>query len=117
MNSLTEARAFVAGALAGIGVPVHDQPPSPIGPPCVVLFPGTPWLAPRGHVTFDLVCYANTTAGTPNALDRLETIVHAARDALYAAALSAGDVDPPRTDPLTGALSCSMPVTLRVSCH
>jgi hypothetical protein len=116
-SPLTGARTRVADALAGITVPVHSQPPATPNPPCVVLLPGTPWIQPKGHVTIDVVCHANPAGGNAPALDRLEALVHEVREALYAAQLAAGDVTPPEMTTLAGALSCSMPVTLRVSCH
>lgn len=117
-NPLTGARERVAAALASVSVPVHDHPPgSTPTAPCVVLLPGTPWIQPKGHVTLDVLCYANPAGGNTAALDRLESLVHEVRDALYSAALAAGDVSPPRGDSSPGVLSCSMPVTLRVSCH
>jgi hypothetical protein len=81
------------------------------------MFPGSPWLAPRGHVTFDVVAYANTAAGGPAALDRLEDLVHQIRFALFEAGLAAGDVDAPRPETTPGVLSCTMPVTFRISCY
>jgi hypothetical protein len=50
-------------------------------------------------------------------LDRLEQLVHAVREALFAASLAAGDVEPPRTETTAGVLSCTMPVTFRISCY
>lgn len=116
-SPLTASRERVAAALAGISVTVHDQPPATPVPPCVVLLPGNPWIQPKGHVTWDVVCQANPAGGNSTALDRLEALVHEVREALYAAALAAGNVEPPRADPTGGVLSASMPVTLRVSCH
>ena len=117
-SPLTAARTRVADALTGVGVPVFDQPPgSPPQPPHVLIVPGNPWIAPGGHVTLEVVCVANPAGGNAAALDRLEQLVHAVREALYAGQLAAGTVDPPTVDSTAGVLSCSMPVILRVSCH
>jgi hypothetical protein len=117
MNPLTESRRTVAAALAGIGVTVHDQPPGNLVAPCVVLLPGGPWIAARGHVTLDIVAYANPAAGNDQALNRLEDTVYDIREALFAAGMAAGDTETPRLDNTAGVLSATTPITIRTTCH
>jgi hypothetical protein len=121
VNPLTGARAVIAAALAQssdlAGVPVHDFPPATIAGACVVLWPGEPWLVPRGHVTIDVTAYAATAAGNSNALSRLEDLVTGIRSALFAAALSAGDVSAPRYVAEAGHVHATIPVRIRTSCN
>ena len=115
-NPLTAARTRVAEALTTVTVPVHDQPPgsSPTSP-CVVLYPGDPWIRPTGHVTLNIVCYANPAGGNGAALDRLEAVILEVWQALSADGLAAGEVSAPRPESQTGVISASMPITLRVA--
>jgi hypothetical protein len=117
MTALGDARGAVAAALAGLQVPVHEQPPQTVQPPCVVVLPGSPWIAPRGHVTLDVVAYANPAGGNATALTVLEQLVENIRAALYAAGLAPGDTDTPRTEIDAGVLSARTPTTLRTTCH
>lgn len=117
MSALSRAREAVALALADIGVPVHDQPPQSLQPPCVVLLPGDPWITPRGAVHLEAAAYTNPAAGNAAALTRLEDIVEAIREALWAAGLAPGDTGAPVPDPEAGTLSARTPVTLRTTCH
>lgn len=107
----------MGAALAGVGVPVHINPPQALQPPCVVLQPGSPWIRPRGQVTIDVVAFANPAGGTSSALDRLETLVENIRGGLFAAGLAPGDTEPPRTETDAGVLSATTPTTLRTTCH
>lgn len=121
-NPLTDARTAVAAALAHMadldGVPVHDFPPAgTVATPCVVLWPGEPWLVPRGHVNIDVTAYAGTAAGNGAALARLEDMISVIRAALFAAALSAGDVSAPRYVAEAGHVHATIPVRLRTSCN
>lgn len=121
-NPLTDARATIAAALAAMadleGVPVHDSPPGTVaGPAAIVLWPGEPWLVPRGHVTIDVTAYAGTAAGTGAALARLEDLIATIRVALYTAALSAGDVSAPRYVAEAGHVHATIPVRLRTTCN
>ena len=116
MSALGDARVEVAAALIAVGVPVHDQPPATLQPPCVVVVPGSPWIVPRGAVTFDVLAYANPSGGNSTALTRLEDLVEAIRGGLWAAGLAPGETQPPEFNPDSGALSASTPVTLRTVC-
>jgi hypothetical protein len=116
VSALGDARAKVVAALASVGVPVFGQPPGALQPPAVVLLPGGPWIAPRGQVTLEVVCYANPAAGNTSALTQLEDMVEAVRGALWAAGLAPGDTDRPVTDSEAGALSALTAVTLRTAC-
>lgn len=115
-SPLTVARGEVAAALAGLPVPVHAFPPAALQPPCVVLFPGSPWIATRGHVTLEITAYANPVGGV-DALTALEDLVEGIRAALWAAGLGPGDTDQPRSETDAGALSATTPVTLRTTCR
>jgi len=117
VSALGGARLAVAAALADVGVPVFDQPPGSLQPPCVVLLPGQPWIASRGHVTLDVVAYANPAGGNSTSLTVLEDIIEAVREALARAVLPYGETDPPTFDPDAGALSARTPVTLRTTCY
>lgn len=117
MTALAGARQTVAAALAVVGVPVHDQPPGSLQAPCVVIIPGSPWIAPRGQVTLEIQAYANPAGGNHTALTRLEDLIEAIRGGLWAAGLAPGETDPPRSDPDNGVLYASTPVTLRTTCY
>jgi hypothetical protein len=117
MTALGDARGQVAGALAALDVPVFDQPPGNLQPPCVVVLPGSPWIAIRGRVTLDVVAYANPASGNDTALTALEGIVESVRAGLNAAQISYGDTDPPTFDPDAGWLSARTPVNLRTTCQ
>jgi hypothetical protein len=117
MNPLTETRTRVAEALSGLTVPVFDQPPTgPLTPPCVVINPGGPWVAHRGHVTLEIVAHANTAAGNEHGLNRLEETVYEIREALFAAGLPVGDTDQPTVNE-TGQVSTRTPITVRTTCR
>ena len=117
MSALSAARETVAAALAGVGVPVFDQPPASLQPPCVVLIPGSPWIRPRGDVTLEIVAHANPASGNTHALTDLEDLVEAVRNSLWAAGLAAGDTDPPEVNPDAGAITARTPITVRTKCH
>jgi len=117
VTALGDARTHVAAALAGVGVPVHDQPPQTVSPPCVVVIPGSPWIAPRGHVRLDVVAYANPAGGNASALTALEGLVEAVRAGLNAAQIVYGDTDPPEVEAQAGVLSALTPATIRTACH
>ena len=117
MTALGDARTRVATALAGLGVPVFDQPPQTVQPPCVVLLPGSPWITPRGNVTLEVALYVNPAAGNALALTRQEELVEGVRNALWAAGLAPGDTDTPTPDPDNGVLVTRTPTTFRTTCH
>ena len=121
MTALGDARVEVKNALTptlnGLGVPVFDQPPGSIQPPCVVIVPGRPWIAPRGAVNLEIVAYSNPAAGNTHALTDLEGMVEAVRDGLWVHGLAPGDTDPPEVNPDAGLISARTPVTLRTACH
>jgi hypothetical protein len=116
VTALGQARERVAGALTGLGVPVHDQPPNSLQPPCVVVLPGDPWLDASGHASLEVVAYANPAGGNASALTRLEELVEALRGALRAAGLGHGDSSRPQANPDGAVLSSTTPVTLLVRC-
>ena len=107
----------MAAALAGVGVPVFDQPPGAFQPPCLVLVPGRPWIVPRGAVNLEIVAHANPASGNTNALTDLEDLVEAVRNGLFAAGLAPGDTDPPEVNPDAGTIAARTPVTVRTECH
>lgn len=109
-SPLTAARETVATALATVGVPVLAALPRTATPPCIVVAPGSPWIAPRGHVTLDVTCHAAAAAWP-----QLEDLVDQARTALWGAGLAPGDTNQPTETAST--LSAATPVTLRTSCH
>jgi pimeloyl-ACP methyl ester carboxylesterase len=117
MTALGDARAKVAAALVTVGVPVFAQPPGSLQPPCIVLIPGSPWIAPRGRVTLDVVAYANPAGGNSTALDKLEDLVERLRFDLAVAELPYGDTDPPTFDPDSGWLSARTATNLRTTCN
>jgi len=120
VTALGDARVAVKAALAatlnGMGVPVFDQPPGSLQPPCVVLLPGQPWIVPRGQVTLDVVAYANPAAGNQTALTRLEELVEGVRGALWDHGLAPGETGRPESDPEAGTLSATTPVTIPTVC-
>lgn len=116
MSALSDARTAVEAALAGIGVPVHVVPPGALRAPCVVLEAGSPWIEPRGHVHLELVAYASPAGGNLSALDRLENLIEAIRNALWAAGLAPGDTAQPVAESDNGSLSASTSVIVRTTC-
>jgi hypothetical protein len=117
VSALSSARTAVAAALAGVGVPVFDQQPGSVQPPCLVLVPGRPWIVPRGAVNVEIVAHANPASGNSNALTDLEDLVEAVRNGLWAAGLAPGDTDPPEVDSGAGSITARTPVTVRTDCH
>lgn len=117
MSALSDVRTVVAQALAGVGVTVYEQPPQSLALPSVVLYPGGPWIEPRGNVTLRVVAYVTQVAGTAAALTALEDLVQAVRDDLWAAGIAPQHTDVPDVDPDKGTLSAQTWVTLRTHCH
>ncbi len=103
-------------ALGGVGVPVHPYPPQSLSAPCVVITPGSPWIVPRGHVTLEIVGYANSAGGPDAALTRLEDLVEKIRIALFSAQLAPQDTAQPVQETDAGVISAATPVTLRTAC-
>lgn len=76
----TLARAWVADQLAGVGVPVHPEPPETVAGVCIVLVPGEPWatrtgLAGRWVVVVDITVLVPVQGGR-TMLARLEQLAH-----------------------------------------
>jgi hypothetical protein len=116
VTALGRARGVVAGALTDLGVPVHDQPPDTLQPPCVVVLPGGPWLDAAGHAALEVVAYANPAGGNSSALTKLEELIEAVRGALRAGGIGVHDTDRPQANPDGGVLSATTHVTLMVRC-
>jgi hypothetical protein len=114
VTTLGDARLALAAALSGVGVPVHDQAPQTLTAPCVVLYPGSPWRDPRGHVGFDITLYANPAGGNASALTRLEELADAVFTALHSAGVAPGEVARPTPETDGGVLATSIPVVLRM---
>lgn len=95
-GSIARARDTVAGALAGLGIPVHTYPPGTFTPPAVIVDWGNPVLelttSARAVVGLDVRIITSAAAG-PAAAERLDALVDAALPALQAA--GGIRVDPP----------------------
>lgn len=115
-NPLTDVRQLVAGVLkaADLGVPVHTYPPGSVVGPCVVLYAGSPWLTPRGHVAINVTCYAATTTNQ-GALARLEQLCWDVQTALAAAGnVGWGELSEPRTDTTSQLTSATIQTVTRL---
>lgn len=114
-NPLTDVRQQLAAVLtaADLGVPVHTYPPGSITGPCVVLYPGDPWLTPRGHVSFVVTCYASTTTNQ-GAMARLEQLSWDVAAALATTGnVGWGDFSAPSTDATSQLSSCTIQTVTR----
>jgi hypothetical protein len=114
-NTLGDARAALTAALGVVGVPVHPYPPASLQPPCLVLLPGSPWFAPRGHVTLEVAAYA--TAVGVDAMPALEQLVVDTREALFAAGIAPQATEQPTINEDAGVMQARTPVTIRTNCH
>jgi hypothetical protein len=97
--SMAGARSAARQALAALSdCAVHEGPPDVLSPPAVVLRPGDPWLAADGTVTLQVDCIVRTIGPNLSVLARLEDLVEAARAALEAGGIAAGEVRPGTED-------------------
>jgi hypothetical protein len=115
-NALAGARTALSAALAPVGVPVHKYPPQALQPPCLVLLPGSPWIAPRGHVTLEIAAYAAAVGGA-DAMAALEQLVEDTRDALFTAGVAPQNTEQPTLTDDAGVMQARTPVTIRTTCH
>lgn len=117
-SHLTDARQSVAAALAAadIGVPVHAAPPATLAAPCVVVAPGTDWVAAR-NIELDVIVYANTAGGAEAALTRLEETLTKVREALWSAQILTLATPAPTPSDTGHTLAAVVPVALRSACR
>lgn len=113
MSALTEVRAHVAAALAGLDVSVHTWPPAAVSPPCVVLVAGSPYLDPgtgwgSATVGLDVRIMVGSASGAA-AAERLDLLIDAAVAALLAAQVQVLSVSPPTADPDSATLVVDIP--------
>lgn len=119
-NPLTDARTTITAALkAGLpDVPVHAGPQKSLQPPCIVLLPSEdPWYDQTGVVGLELACISGLTAGTPNGLQRLEDLLYRAREALYTAGYSPGEVRIPTAEEAAATFEARFNVHTRTTCR
>lgn len=113
MNVLPGVRAHVADALASVGVTIHkDYTVDAPTPPCVILLPGSPYLAAHAftasEVSLDVAIIGQRTQGAATFDALIESVV----DALHAArTITVGPVDGPRIDSDPGTLVAIIPTT------
>jgi len=123
-NSLSEARLRVLEVLTlglvrwavptdlqGYNVQIFPSIPSTLQPPCVVIFPGSPWRTPTS-VTLDVRCYVALPQGGTTALASLEQLVEDVRRTLTVAGLHPSEVDRPQVNPDAHTLHADIPLTL-----
>jgi len=123
MNAQREAREYVTAVLeAGMPdtVTVYGYLPSTPTAPCVGVYPGDDWatevtLAGRTRVGLEVRAIASGQAGNPFALETLEELTAAAREALNAdGGILVGTTRKPTRDDPTQTWSAITPVTITV---
>lgn len=118
MSALTDARDFVANALAGIGVNVYTTPPQAgVTPPGVVIEPATNWVEKitlnQCRVNFDLTVTAQPAGTNEAAMQRLEDLVWA----IQAIFPLSGAVSAPQGQKVgqSDQLTTTVPISVQVS--
>jgi hypothetical protein len=99
MTALSDARAEVVAALAGVaGASVHEGPPRVLSAPALIVRPGDPWQDADGVTSLDVDCVVRLHGGRLPNLVRLEELALDARDVLLAGGFSPGPLQAPVED-------------------
>jgi hypothetical protein len=116
VTAQSECRAHLASILAVVGVPVHESGYVGSGqPPYIALTYGSPYLDPgkafaSAEVGLDVRVVVNSAAGAA-AVTRLDDLLSAALEALYAAGVQCASVSAPDPDEQTGTITAVIPTT------
>lgn len=118
VSALTDARDFVAGALAGLGVNVYQTGnQAGITPPCVIIEPAQNWVEQQtlkqSRVNFDLKVTAQPAGTNEAAMQRLEDLVWQ----IQAIFPLSGAVSAPNSEKVgqSDQLTTTVPISVQVS--
>lgn len=110
---ISAARAHLAAALAGLGIPVHAYPPGTLTAPAAVIEWGSPLVTPttssRDLVGLEVHISTSSAAGR-SSVERIEDLVDAAVAALVTAAGIRVDPVPEPTSLDSGTHKAVIPV-------
>lgn len=95
------ARAALADALTGLGIPIHTYPTGSVTPPCITITWGSPLIEPtttlRDLIGLEAHLTATAAAGA-SSHERLDALVDAAIPMLLAAGIRVEPVPAPTSD-------------------